>query len=438
MSTYTFDAEFQTNIAAHAVRDIVFVEKTEGLLDPAYLTLASEAYLVRLAQEHHRNYGQLPDLAIIAAKVKADIAAKSLRGDEIGAVKDAIRSLFEADLTNRDFYVESVADFARRQAVEAALSESIDIHEKGGEFGKIVDILKKAVDVGVQEDLGGADLVATRKARFNLRTALSTGTVKPTGITTGHREIDLALGEQEGLERGGLTIAMGGAKAGKSMLLGDWAVAAARAGYNVLYTTHENSKEVASNRMDACIAGVTMQELRTKAAYVDARLEDFERCGAGKLCVHEFPMGAAKVSDIRRLVKRYQSKGVTFDLLVVDYADLLLPSYRTGEIREDSRLIYVELRALAQMENLACLTATQANRDGMKSSLLKSTDVAEDINRVRVADAFITINATEDEKKDNILRLYLSALRNAEDGIMIHCISDRARMRMVKKVDRLS
>jgi hypothetical protein len=71
------------------------------------------------------------------------------------------------------------------------------------------------------------------------------------------------------------------------------------------------------------------------------------------------------VSELRRLLERWKAKGTKIDLLIVDYADLMAPERITENSVENSKSVYVNLRGLAMQEDLAVLTATQTNRQGL-------------------------------------------------------------------------
>jgi replicative DNA helicase len=221
------------------------------------------------------------------------------------------------------------------------------------------------------------------------------------------------------------------------MGLSHFAIKAAQAGYKVLYVTCENSAEVASDRIDAAVARVPLKDLDTSSVTITTEVAAMEMRG-GLIEIVEFAMGTCKVSDVRRVIRRFQAKGIVFDMLVVDYADEMAPERFRQDERHNLKSIYTDLRALCSDENLAGITATQSNRSGAKATTAVGTDVAEDYGKVRVADAFITINATEDEKKNNQLRLYLANMRNSEGGITLHCASDRSRMVFISRITKVA
>jgi replicative DNA helicase len=141
-----------------------------------------------------------------------------------------------------------------------------------------------------------------------------------------------------------------------------------------------------------------------------------------------------QVADLRRLLEYYKSQGIVFDLVCVDYADLMRPERVTDNVQENSKNIYQTMRGLAMAEGFALLTATQTNREGAKKAVATMTDVAEDINKIRIADIVISINKTEEERAMNRCRLHFAASRNQRSGFSLLIEQNFDRAKFITKV----
>lgn len=207
--------------------------------------------------------------------------------------------------------------------------------------------------------------------------------------------------------------------------------------YNVLYLTLEVAARIVGERCDANISRHLVNELGTHIYDVNDKIKTFmDRAGVFK--IHEYPTGSLRVSDIRRLLERYKSEGIKFDMLVVDYADLMQPERLTDNSIENSKSIYVNLRGLAMEEDLAVLTATQTNREGAKRKVATMTDVGDDFNKVRIADVLISINKDDEDRAAGRARLYFAACRNQAGGFSITVSQDIDRMRFITGVIGIS
>lgn len=433
----TFDAAFQNKALTMALRDPLFANRTNGLIQPGYFDFETHSWIIDLANRHFEKYKEAPSAQIVIKTLKDAKAAKTLKDEFVDDVVDLLKAVYApaADLSNRDWTIDLVSDFARQRAMEAALSDSIDILDKGGDFALIDDKIRKAQAVGAVQGTGSVNFLDNVAERGKARIArLAGGVVR--GITTGHREIDDLL-FHKGWGRKELNILMAGAKAGKSMGLQHFALSALAAGFKVLYVTLENSKEVTQDRMDAAMSNVRMSDLDVSGGTIATAAAAMAANG-GILEIHEFPGGVCTNGDIRKIIEKYKADGVIFDLLVVDYADEMMAERKHEQERHAFKEIYQGLRAIGIDENLAVLTATQTNRAGNKATTATTTDVSEDFNKVRLADVLLTLNATDDEKKLNQMRIYFAAMRNSEDGITVHCLQNRGTQKFISRVVKIA
>jgi replicative DNA helicase len=431
---YKFDEGFQAKIVALCIRDTNFMQRAEGLVEPQYLERISDAYLANIANRYFAKYRKSPgDKVTLTALLRHDIINKVIRPEHMPLVAARIKELWEIDVSDRDFVIDQVATFARHQAVSKAILESVE-HLDINAFDKISADLKKALDVGEHSDSGAYDYGAMIGVRTEERIDRAAGKLPPTGITTGFADIDKVL-YHHGWGKRELSVIMGGAKAGKTTALLDFGISACGhiQRYNVLYVTLEVSAKIISERLDARISSQIIGELGSHIHDVKEKVERF-MTRAGKFTIHEFPSGSMRVSDLRRLLERYKAKGTVYDMVVLDYADLMAPERITDNSQENSKSVYVGLRGLAMQENIALLTATQTNREGSKKTVATATDVAEDFNKVRIADILISINKTDEERNLNQARLFFAACRNQRSGFSIRINQDLSRMKFISGV----
>lgn len=414
---YEFDGDFQQKIAALLVRDTPFAQLTDGLVKPEYFENAGIAALVSVVGRYFERYKKAPgDKTIIASLLRDASKDKTLPPELLRLAIGATHKLFETDVSDRDYVADQCATFARHQAVTKAVLDSVSLIEKR-DFATIATLVRKAVDTGVSTAGNAYDYGAMREARTQERKDREAGILAPTGITTGFKVLDDCL-YHKGWGRRELAVLMGGAKAGKSMGMISFGINAIAAGYRTLYVTLEVASSIIAERIDANVAERAMFELGTHIHEVDEKVEAF-MAKAAPFIIHEFPTGTMRASDLRRLIEHYKAQGVTFDLVIVDYADLMAPERVTDNVQENSKSIYVNLRGLAMEEGFACLTATQTNREGAKKAVATATDVAEDFNKIRIADVVISINKTEEERALNQARLHFAASRNQRSGFSL-------------------
>jgi replicative DNA helicase len=292
--------------------------------------------------------------------------------------------------------------------------------------------MKDAVSVGVTNDGGDYDYFEEIKNRTQERHDLKAGKVTRSGITTGYAALDAYLYHM-GWGRKELSCIMGAAKAGKSMSLGDFGKNASMAGYNVFYDSLEVAKEIIASRVDAALSDTMMKDLHKDPDKIKAEIEAIA-AKSGKFKMRDHASGTLKPSQLMRLLEQYRADGIIFDLVIVDYADIMAAEYRSDSLQENLRTIYVDLRAIAYEANCALLTATQTNRDGAKAATAKATDVGDDWNKARTVDLMLGINATDPEKAAGEARLTWLLARNGESGFSLGIKQDRSKMQFITKI----
>lgn len=432
--TFDFDADFQTRVAVLATQSIEFVNRVGHLLRPQYFEDAGEAVMVNLALSYHSRSRSLPDKTIMADIIRRGVANKVVKKDVVPLAVAAYKKLYGAkDASGREYIEERIVEFARHQATTAAILKSVELVQRG-EFEKVEQYIKEAVEVGINEDGGAYDYYSNISIRTSERLDDAAGTKPPRGITTGHLKLDEIL-YHRGWGRKELATIMGGAKAGKTTALIGFAKAASYAKFNVLYVTLEVSAKIISERLDASVSDTMIKELSKHIKDVEAKVSAMEG-KSGKLLIHEYPSGTFAPKQLRALLDRYEAKGQKFDLVVVDYADIMAPNFRYNDVIENSKSVYVDLRAIAQEKDVAMLTATQTNREGYKATVAKAEHVAEDFNKVRTVDLMISINITDEERSKGEARLYFAASRNQESGFTLFIKQDIAKMKFIESIVR--
>jgi len=427
---YDFGESIQSKIVALLLRDTSFATRTAGLIKPEYFESEVSASLVAVGLDHFQRYKEAPGTSI-AHVVKRAFEGKKIRSDLLPEVKDYLRTVVTTPIGDREMIIDEIANFARNRAVERAILESAELVGKK-DYAKIQKLMSEALAVGAGQEGASYDYWAEIENRTQERKELMSGARKRDGIPTGIEDFDKLL-YHHGWGRKELSVMMGPPKGGKSMSLGDFGKMASLAGKNVIYFSCEVSAKIIADRVDASVSDMLIKLVGTTPYAVEAAVKA-ARAKSGVYAIEEYASGSLKPSEIRRVLDRYRARGVLFDLIVVDYGDIMAPEFRSKEERENLRTIFVDLRGIAFDYNAAVLTATQTNRDGAKASVAKMTDVAEDFNKVRTADVVISINSTEPERLAGECRLYFAASRNTEDGYILRIKCDRGKMQFLKGV----
>ena len=195
-----------------------------------------------------------------------------------------------------DWLLAEFETFSKHKALEAAILKSADLLEKG-EYGACEDLVKKAVQIGLQKDLG-TDYWADPRTRLE-------GIKSTNGqVSTGWAAMDKKL--FGGFNRGELNIFAGGSGAGKSLFLANIGVNMAEKGMNVMYLTLELAESLVSMRIDSMVTGISTRDVFKSIDDVEIKVKMIGK-KSGAFQVKYMPSGKT-ANDVRSYIKEYEIK----------------------------------------------------------------------------------------------------------------------------------
>lgn len=439
-SVSPFSPEFELKIVSHTLRDTSFLQQCEDLVDREFFSDAASRFLVTVAKNHYKKYESAPSIRTLTTYVQGAMKSGKLKKELIPDIKKTLKEAYDEPLSDLNYLIERVTTFARHRALQTALFkvvEDMERAEKAGidlDYGDVERAMQSALMIGTNDANNGYDYFERLESRTESREDRKSGKIDPGeySITTGYPAIDSLL-YHKGWARKEMVVLMGPPKSGKSTALGQFGLNACRAGFDTLYVSLEVSDLVLADRIDASLSSTAMAELTDKSDFVRDEIEKLS-ASCGKFILHQYPTMTFTPKQLARLLEHYKARGIIFDMVIVDYGDIMAPDFRTPDPIENSKSIYAGLRAIAMQYDAALLTATQTNRDGARSSVATMTDVAEDFNKIRIADLVISINKTEEEKAAQEARLYFAASRNQRGDITIRIKQDLEKMKFLTKI----
>ena len=276
-----------------------------------------------------------------------------------------------------DWLLAEFETFSRHKALEAAILKGADLLEKG-EYGPVEDLVKQAVQIGLQKDLG-TDYFADPRSRL-LAIKDNNGQV-----STGWEAVDRKL--FGGFNRGELNIFAGGSGAGKSLFLANLGVNFAQKGMNVLYLTLELSEALVSMRVDSMVTEISTRDIFKQIDDVEMKVKIIGK-KSGAFQVKYMPSGKTP-NDVRSYIKEYEIKtGKKIDVLLIDYLDLLMPNgakVSAENLYIKDKYVSEELRNLAMELNTVFVTA-QLNRGAVEEIEFDHSHISGGLSKIQTAD----------------------------------------------------
>jgi archaellum biogenesis ATPase FlaH len=304
-----------------------------------------------------------------------------------------------------DWLMQEFETFSKHKALEAAILKSADLLESG-EYGACEDLVKKAVQIGLQKDLG-TDYYADPRARLE-------GIKSTNGqVSTGWPAMDKKL--FGGFNRGELNIFAGGSGAGKSLFLANIGVNMAEKGLNVIYLTLELAESLVSMRLDSMVTGIPSRDVFKNIDDVEMKVKIIGKKN-GAFQVKYMPSGKT-ANDVRSYIKEYEIKtGKKVDVLLIDYLDLLMPA--STKVSAENLFIkdkYVseELRNLAMELNTVFVTAAQLNRGAVEEIEFDHSHISGGLSKIQTADNVFGIFTSRAMRERGRYQLQLMKTRNS-------------------------
>ena len=136
--------------------------------------------------------------------------------------------------------------------------------------------------------------------------------------------------------------------------------------------------------------------------------------------------------NIEQEIKELRSYGWKPDIVIVDYGDLLRSRGKADSELAHQKAGFQDLHRIAEREEVALWTASQAQRPKGTSDemehLIKARDIADAYAKIRLCDFIGSINQTNQERQDHRIRLFANEYRDNEAFATIPCYSNFSRM----------
>lgn len=292
--------------------------------------------------------------------------------------------------------MENIEKFCQRQAIVHAVNDSIDFIDKGN-YGEVESLVKKAVQVSLQKDLGTNIFQNPRELMERIRQNKT--------VATGWKQFDEVL--YGGLNRGEITIFAAGSGVGKSLVLQNlglnWFYGTSYELKNgdtrtfdpmhVVYLSFELSEELIARRMYTMIASIPSYEMYKKMDDLETKVALSAKKG-GSFIVKYMPAGTT-TNQIRAYLKEYEIQhGRKPDALLVDYMDLMHPNSNKVDVNnvyQKDKYVSEELRGLLAEYDLLGASASQLGRGAVDEADHNHSMIQGGMSKIQTCDNLVSI-----------------------------------------------
>jgi len=394
-----FGKDFQIKCISTLLTDKSFIERISDIIDPTFFESESHQWIVKEIIEYFIDFKELPTPDSFRVKLE-----KIENKDYYNVVAKELNLVFQKTLSkDLAFIREQFLQFCINQKMKNAIVSSLPLLENG-EYEKIRHSIELAMKAGMERNVGH-DYMNDIDVRMSVmaRNAIKTNWV----------EIDTVM--DGGLAKGELGIIVAPAGIGKSWLLARIGAEAMRQGKNVLHITLELNENYAGLRYDACFTGIDFQNIRNNVDIVKKNIAEIK----GKLIIKYFPIKTISPNTIKIHAERLKMLGISIDMIVVDYADILRPANvnKNDNSYQEAGSIYEELRAVAGELQIPIWSASQANRSATDENIVTAGHAADSYRKIMTADFIMSLSRRTADKVSNTARIHIIKNRFGPDGM---------------------
>ena len=378
-----------------------FARKVGPFILAEYFEEKIERCIVEEFHKFFTDFNKLPDKDVI----KIELSNRSdLRDNELYEAHEIVDALDFTEIPDFDWLYQKSETFCKERAVYNAMMESIKIiqgEDKDRTISALPTIMQDALAVSFDKSIGH-DYLEDSEYRYEVYHTLETKV--PFKLPMFNYITD------GGMSNKTLNVILAGTGVGKSLFMCDYAAGAISMGYNVLYITLEMSEERIAERIDANLMNLPIREVKgLDRTPFNKQIEKIKSKARGKLIIKEYPTASAHAGHFRALIEELkQKKGFVPQVIIIDYINICASSrLKLGNAVNSYSLVKAiaeELRGLAQQYDVPILSATQATRDGHKSSDLDLTDTSESWGLPQTVDLMFALISTDElAERDQVM-----------------------------------
>jgi len=376
--------------------------KYRPLLQEAFFQVESTRQVFSLIDEYFKSRDTNKKLTISNLKL---LVYQKIRNIDLKNECIALtRSLRNYKTKDNEVVEETIRDFARRQIVRKAILTGLEELDKPNpNFSLVYEHVEKAMLISSKGEKEFYSYFSDPEARVIEER-------EEDFVGSNIEKLDQAV--DGGWRKGELIVILAPPERGKTLALVNFGVAALYLGLKVGYITLELAERKIARRFDLRITGRPIELLRKDPGRIKNPLASLHKTGCD-LVIKDYSSEDPRVEDIKSFIINYQNKTKKkFDLLLIDYADLISPTKAHKTERFGIKEVYVNIRRMANELRIPIITASQSTRKSADHLVVTMQDFAEDFQKAAIADVVLALCQTKEELEEDMCRIYIAKNRS--------------------------
>jgi replicative DNA helicase len=404
-------ANYQLSLLKLIIEDRKFSETIIEVIEPDYFDNSGMKFIVQNIKEYFETYGKtVPQYNAIEEQIKAESISDTNRKSNLDMLLNIKNHVIE--LGSIPGTKDRAIKFCKQQVVKKAIKKIEEITKRGDfeQYSTIEKIIQDALQVGVMDH-------EIEDVFDNVLMALQADNRRP--IPTGVNGIDGLL--DGGLGRGELGVVLAPTGTGKTTLLTKFSNEAYNSGYNVVQIFFEDNINNIKRKHFTIWTGISPKDQPLEAEKIEEIVAERRKESKGELRLLKLPSDSVTISEIKSKLRKLQSDGFRIDLVTLDYVDCITPEKTNyNEEWKGDGAIMRQLESMTSEFDVAIWTATQGNRESIKSEVVTTDQMGGSIKKAQIGHVVLSIGKTIEQKEQNLATITLLKSRIGRDGVIFN------------------
>lgn len=398
-------------------------------IEPLYSNKELEEISTKLIK-YYVEYNYRPTLNIVRQLVHKDNADEQSKTDELF---DKICSM-NITSAEKDFFEQLMTTYLKIAYYKKTKSlmdttDKVNIEDSFDLVGNFSETINSISFAKSGEMFLDAEALFREEGNATVKT-----------ITTGIPELDIDTNGGIPIET--LTVVLAGTNVGKSMFCISLGCEALREknpdgsdkGNKVFHIALEGTETEARDRYFSNLAGVSYSDISMRKLNSEQKRKIKEVSDIYKDRIVFYNMGFNTTVENVVAICREKHKKFPFNMLVIDYGQLLETTKPYAEYRFVMATVFRTLTKLARELHCAVVSPAQSTRGTQNldvNQVLTSADISEAFEIARVAGLILTLNMSPNERDEKKLRVFLEKNRLGVKGKTYGLITNYAHCKLV-------
>lgn len=388
-----------------------------SIFDKRWIQTEHLAKIMQMSINYYKKYNSIPNTKLVKALAKKYAETVDVNLADVNALIDNCVTL---DIgASEEVLGKNLKEFIRKKALWTSIIDNVEDIEKNSE--NVLDKCLERFDAVNKITFNDQDLGMNFFSEDGMKKHWDFINNPEDKIKTGWQSIDKYT--NGGFLKDGRMLALFVAQAGlgKSLFMSNLAVNCLRNDLKVVVISLEMSQDVYAQRFDAHISEDDVNHLKESQENSIQKIKNFYAAHPNaNLFIKEYPPRSIRCADIETYLDNLKMNGHDFDIVFVDYLNLILPNKgQSDNMFKDGLEVSERLRALSYKFNVPIVSATQCNTSGYNSEELGMENISESRGIAHTADVIMGLFQTQEDREAGLLHCRM--LKNRLGGQIGQC-----------------